>query len=203
MFYTLAFKKDKNCPTFIDGVIHESYSPGAYDDAMDADWHDAGPDEALAPLPKKLVLMTKDKRYDFDFCTAFEGHIVSERFLKAFQPLKTSRWEIAELEIVNPKGVSVAQRQYFFMRQQRIDKEPVDVIDQTLSKINFRASGEIKNIISLTIKENISTDFFSIDEITLLGFVFLSPHAATALKELNLVGAEVVDTEKVGSIDRA
>ncbi|UVM50367.1 hypothetical protein LOY38_29395 [Pseudomonas sp. B21-015] len=72
MFYTLAFKKDKDCPTFIDGVIHESYSPGAYDDAMDADWHDAGPDEALAPLPKKLVLITKDKRYDFDFRTAFE-----------------------------------------------------------------------------------------------------------------------------------
>ena len=89
------------------------------------------------------------------------------------------------------------------MRQQRIDKEPVDVIDQTQSKINFRASGEIKNIISLTIKENVSIDFFSIDEITLLGFVFLSPHAATVLKELDLVGAEVVDTEKVGSIDRA
>ncbi len=48
------------------------------------------------------------------FCTAFEGHVVSERVLKAFQTLKTSRWEIAELEIVNPKGVSVAQRQYFF-----------------------------------------------------------------------------------------
>ncbi len=78
------------------------------------------------------------------------------------------------------------------------------MIDQTQSKINFRKSGEIKkNIISLTIKENISKDFFSIDEVTLLGFVFLSPHAATALKELNLVGAEVVDTEKVGSIDRA
>lgn len=77
------------------------------------------------------------------------------------------------------------------------------MIDQTQSKINFRASSEIKNIISLTIKENISTDFFSIDEITLLGFVFFSPHAATALKELNLVGAEVLDTEKFGSIHRA
>ncbi|MPQ65275.1 MULTISPECIES: DUF1629 domain-containing protein [unclassified Pseudomonas] len=203
MFYTLAFKKDKNCPTFIDGVIHESFSPGAYDDSMDADWHDAGPDETLAPLPEKLVLITKDKRYDFDFCTAFEGHIVSERFLKVFQNLKTSRWEVAELEIVNPKGISVAQRKYFFMRQQRADREAVDVIDQTQSKINFRANGEIKNIISLTLKENVSTDFFSIDEITLLGFIFLSPHAAAALKELNLVGAEVVDTGKVGSIDRA
>ena len=203
MFYTLAFKKDKNCPSLIDGVIHESFSPGAYDDAMDADWHDAGPDEALAPLPKKLVLITKDKGYDFDFCTAFEGHIVSERFLKALQTLKTPQWEIAELEIVNPKGVSVAQRQYFFMRQQRIDKEPVGVIDQTQSKINFRASGEIKNIISLAFKENISTDFFTIDEITLLGFVFLSAHATTALKELNLAGAEMVDSEKFGSIINA
>ncbi len=61
MFYTLAFKKDKNCPTFIDGVIHESFSPGAYDDSMDAGWHDVGPDEELAPLPGKLVLITKDK----------------------------------------------------------------------------------------------------------------------------------------------
>ncbi len=170
---------------------------------MDADWHDAGPDEALAPLPEKLVLITKDKRYDFDFCTAFEGHIVSERFLNAFQAFKTSRWEVAELDIVNPKGVSVAQHKYFFMRQQRADRESVDVIDQAQSKINFRASGEIKNIVSLTIKEHVSADLFSIDEITLLGFVFLSSHAATVLKELNLAGAEVVDTGKVGSIDRA
>ncbi|NWB96078.1 hypothetical protein HX882_09275 [Pseudomonas gingeri] len=203
MFYTLAFKKDKNCPTFIDGVIHESFSPGAYDDAMDADWHDAGPDEELAPLPGKLVLITKDKCYDFDFCTAFEGHIVSERFLKVFQNFKTSRWEVAELGIVNPKGISVAQRKYFFMRQQRAEKEAADVIDQTRSKINFRANGEIKNIVSLAIKENVSVDFFSIDEIILLGFVFLSSYAAAALKELNLVGAEVFDTRKICSIDRA
>ncbi|NVZ63204.1 hypothetical protein HX867_14020 [Pseudomonas gingeri] len=203
MYYTLAYKKDKNCPTFIDGVIQESFHPGAYDDPMEETWHDAGPDETLAQLPEKLVLITKDKRYDFDFCTAFEGHIVSEPFLAAFKSLKSTRWEIAELDIVNPKGVSVAQRPYFFMRQRREDRAPLDVIDLAQSSINFRKTGEIKNIVSLAIKEDTALDIFSIDEISLLGFVFLSPHAADVLKGLGLAGIEIVDTGKVGSIERA
>ncbi|WP_256349484.1 Imm43 family immunity protein [Pseudomonas gingeri] len=122
--------------------------------------------------------------YDFDFCTTFEGPIVSERFLKAFQNLKTSQWEVAELGIVNPKGISVAQRKYFFMRQQRADKEAVDVIDQTRSKINFRASGEIKNIVSLAIKENVSVDFLVSMKLPCWDFYFSRPTQQLHLKNL-------------------
>lgn len=203
MYYTLAFKKDKNCPTFIDGVIHESFHPGAYDDPMDADWHDAGPDEILASLPDMLVLITKDKRYDFDFCTAFEGHIVSERFLETLKSLKIGRWEMSSLDIVNPKGISVAQQKYHFIRQRKEDRMPPEVIDPVQSDINFRKSGEIKNINKLIINKTLDIDFFSIDEISLMGFVFLSPQAADALNKLALVGAEVVTCEDIGSIKRA
>ncbi|WP_397457601.1 hypothetical protein AB3464_16025 [Pseudomonas asplenii] len=203
MHYTLAFKKDKNCPTFIDGVIHESFQPGIYDESMEQDWHDAGPDETLARLPEKLVLITKDKHYDFDFCTAFEGHIVSEPFLKAFKTLKSNRWEVAELAIVNPKGVPMAARPYFFIRQRREDRASSKVIDLEKSNIQFRKTGEIKSISSLAIKDNVEEDIFSIDEISLLGFVFLSAHAADVLKGLGLIGVEIVDIGKVGAIERA
>lgn len=203
MYYTLAFKKNKNCPTFIDGVIHESFEPDLYDEPMEQDWHDAGPDETLASLPGKLVLITKDKRYDFDFCTAFEGHIVSESFLAALKTLRSTRWEIAELAIVNPKGISVASRPYFFIRQRREDRASPEVIDREQSNIQFRKTGEIKSIASLAIKGDVDVDIFSIDEISLLGFVFLSEHAANVLKELNPVGVEIVDTGKIGAIERA
>lgn len=203
MHYTFAFKKDKNCPTFIDGVIHEFYQEGIYDEPMEQNWHYAGPDEILAKLPEKLVLITKDKCYGFDFCTDFGGHIVSEAFLKEFKTLKIGRWEVAELAIVNPKGISMDARRYFFIRQRREDQASSTVIDLERSNIQFRKTGEIKSINSLFIKDDAGLDVFSIDEVSLLGFVFLSEKAADVLNRLGLKGVEIVDTGGIGSVKSA
>ncbi|MCD5995953.1 hypothetical protein KDX38_20610 [Pseudomonas sp. CDFA 602] len=203
MFYTLAYKPDKGCPAFIDGILKESFYPGIYDEGMSGSWYYAEPGVLLTALPKRLILITKDKGYDFDFRTALSGHIVSESFLKIFNEIKTSTWEVATLDIVNPKGEKVTDKQYYYIRQVMQEQEKPHIIDIEQSNINFRKNGEIKNIISLTIKEEVSLDFFKIFEISLLGYTFVSSRLADVLKNENLKGFELVSTEQVGAIKRA
>lgn len=203
MYYILSYKKDKNCPSFIDGVIHESFEVGIYDEPMEQDWHYAEPGEKLAKLPEKLTLVTKDKCYEFDFSTSFGGHIVSERFLSALNGFAKTRWEVSKLSIVDPKGVEMKNNSYFFIRQRREDRETSDVIDFDRSSIQFRKGGEIKNVSSLAIKEGLGLDFFSINETSLLGFVFLSEQAFNELKNLHLKGVDVVSAEQIGLVKRA
>lgn len=203
MYYTLSYKKDKNCPSFIDGVIHESFEVGIYDEPMEQDWHYAEPGEKLAKLPEALTLVTKDRCYEFDFNTSFGGHIVSERFLLLLNEFTKNRWELSKLSIVDPKGVSMKSTPYFFIRQLREDRETSGVIDLDRSDIQYRKGGEIKSINSLTIKSDVGLDFFSINETCLLGFVFLSEYAVNELKNLHLKGVDIVDTGKIGLIKRA
>lgn len=203
MHFTFAFKQDKNCPVFIDGVIHNSFYSGAYDDGMHEDWYYAEPGTSLAPLPQSLVLVTKDKPYEFDFRSGFKGHIVSGKFLAIFNTLKTANWEIAELDIVTPKGISISQSKYFFMRQRHSDKTAEDVIDKISSKIEYRKTGEIKHISTLVINSVSDLDIFSINEITLFRRMFLSPAAADAFKTQDMKGFEIVDAHAIGSIKAA
>lgn len=203
MYYTFAFKNDKHCPAFIDGVIHDSFYPGAYDDGMQSDWHYGDPDQPLARLPEKLVLVTKDKPYELDFRSAFQGYVVSERFLKAFKTMRTGNWEVSELEIVTPKGLKVSQHKYFFMRQQNADKNPEDVIDKENSKIEFRKNGDIKHIASLIMRDVLDLDCFSINDFALFGCIFLSAQAANIFTSMDLKGLEIVGTEQLGIINRA
>lgn len=203
MHYMLAYRKDQNCPIFIDGVIHESFYPGAYDQDMNGEWHYAGPGKPKAPLPEKLTLITKDKKYEFDLKTDFEGHIVSERLWFAIKTIKTGNWEAAKLGIVSPKGIPCESGQYYFIRQQDTDQLPIDAIDLEKSAVNFRKTGEIKNITSLILKNEIDLDFFCIDEISVLGKIFISSNAADTFNQLKLKGVEIVSTEKLGAVKSA
>ncbi|SDX15596.1 Immunity protein 43 [Pseudomonas syringae] len=203
MHYTLAYRKEENCPIFIDGVIHETFFPGAYNKGMTQDWHYADPGEPKATLPKNLVLITKDKQFEFDLRTSFEGHIVSDRFWSAIKTLNIGRWEVAKLDIVSPKGAPTEQGAYYFIRQQMSELVPASVIDIEKSSITYRKTGEIKSIESLTLTSEATLDFFEIDETTLLDIVFLSPAAAELLNQLGLKGVEIVSTEKLGAIKPA
>jgi hypothetical protein len=203
MHFTVAIKKARYCPTFIDGVLTESFYPGVYDEGMSANWHYAGPGETLAALPAKIMLITKDKRYDFDFRSAFNGHIVSKRFLSVFRALKTGRWEVAELEIRTPKGEKSIADNYYFIRQRVSDQETIEIIDSEHSTIDYRKNGEIKHISRLVVKPAIELDFFSIYDTSLLGYLFLSSAAAETLKNIDLKGAEIVSAEEIGDIEQA
>ncbi len=112
-------------------------------------------------------------------------------------------WEAAKLEILSPKGVPRESDQYYFIRQQKIDRLPIDIIDLEKSSINYRKTGEIKNVISLAIKDEETLDFFSINDVSLVGRIFLSPAAAEALNQLELKGVEIVSTDKLGAIESA
>lgn len=203
MFYTLAIKTEKSSPVYLDGVLTESFSARTYNEGMSGDWYYAEPGETLAALPSKLVFITKDKGYDFDFRTKFGGHIVSERFLSYFKSIKTSKWEIAELTIVNPKGDQVCLKKYHFIRQVMQEKESVDIINLERSAINYRNNGDIKNILSLAIREEVKLDFFSVFEISLLGYTFLSSNAAEAIQKEDWKGFELVSTDKIGTVRHA
>lgn len=203
MFYTLALKSEKGCPVFIDGILKESFYPGIYNESMSGTWYYAEPGEQLASLPENLVLITKDKDYNFDFRTGLDGHFVSEHFLKVLKELKISNWEFSSLDIVNPKGEKATQKKYYYMRQVMQEQKKQNVIDTERSKINFRKNGEIKNITSLAIKETVALDIFEIFEISLLGYIFISSRAAKKFEQENFKGFEIVGTEEIGSVECA
>lgn len=203
MHYTFAMKKEKHCPSFIDGVLNKEFRAGIYEEGMEESWYYVKPGETLASLPEKLVLVTKDKGYAFDFRSAFGGYIMSERFFSIFQKLSKGPWEIAKLEIVSPKGEQSMADHYCFIRQRAEHREPIDIIDNTSSVIDYRKTGEIKHISSLAFKPEVKADIFSIRETTLLGRVFLSAHAAELFQQAKLKGVEIVEAGEVGKVDRA
>ncbi|RRV03875.1 hypothetical protein EGJ27_23545 [Pseudomonas sp. v388] len=203
MHYTLAMKKEKYCPSFIDGVLNEVFYAGIYDEGMGESWYYVEPGETLASLPAKLILVTKDKKYDFDFRSAFGGHIISEHFFSIFETLSKGNWEIAKLDIVTPKGEKSGASNYYFIRQRAEHRESIEIIDRSNSNIDYRKTGEIKHIASLAVKPDVDKDVFSIRDTSLLGYIFFSAYAAEMLQKIELKGFEIVDSREIGKIGRA
>lgn len=203
MHYIFAYKKAPGCPSFINGVLHERYFSGAYDDSMSYDWDFSEPGIELADLPAKLFLVTADKKFSFDFATSFSGHIVSERFMSVFKHLTKTEWQVAALEIWSPAGKRLHTEMAYYFIKQKDTKHEKAAIDLERSHIEYRKTGEIKSIRSLVIRDHISLDFFVTNEITLARCIILSEQAATDYGKLELSGVELVSTTAIGTITPA
>lgn len=190
MYYTIIYKKDKNCPIFIDGVLHESFFSGAYDTPMTQKWYDAGPNDNLDILPTELNLVTEDKAYEFDFCRAFSGFIISSRFLLALDNVSMSAWEISKLNIVDPNGNVVVEKSFFFIRQRPSQQETTSIIDFSSSKIVFSPSGEIQSIDEIVLTDSETAEIFCINESSLFGHIFITESLFEHLFPLNFKGIQ-------------
>lgn len=197
MFFFFHELKSTGCPVFIDGMIHERFSAKGADTEMDYPWHWAGPDERLTPLPDELWLITKDRKYSFDFRSAFNGYIVSAALLRAFDSVAGGGWDRAPLRVVNKKQEPISQLEYFFLRGNR-DLIAANAIDLEASRIVRRKDGEIKQIQSLRLAPDIDKPFFVLDEIAALGVVFCSDVLAKALAQQPLNGVELLPESSFG-----
>ncbi|UTH76596.1 Imm43 family immunity protein [Chromobacterium sp. IIBBL 290-4] len=198
MYYILDRKDGLGRPPFINAMMHESFIEKGADVPMEYDWNFAPPPEKTKPLPNSLWLISKDKKYNFDFATTFNGHIVSEEFLSLMNTFDISRWEKSELNVVDQKGKSITEKKYYFIRESRSFWEK-DIINLEKSKIDTRKNGEIKKIWSLSIKNCDLPDIFHSTEVALTGFVFFSERFYQSACDFKWGGFEFISSEYIGN----
>ncbi|MER7767108.1 DUF1629 domain-containing protein [Kitasatospora sp. NPDC096140] len=204
LHFALAYKEEARCPVFLNGVIHEEFSDDGYDKPMQYAWHYAVGHAPPADLPPELWLITKGRAYDFDFHTAFGGHVVSGDFLSLMQSTDTGNWQAAKLHTVSTKGDPRSAKDYFFVKFPRAELLKVeDVVDLERSKIDFRPDGQIKKVWELRFRKSPERDLFFIDCVALLGIAFCSERFAETARQFGARGVEFVELPEIGRIQGA
>ncbi|MBW7569148.1 hypothetical protein KIF53_21590 [Chromobacterium subtsugae] len=196
MHYILNRKDGIGRPPFINAMLHESFIEKGADIPMEYDWNFAPPPEMPKPLPKTLYLISKDKKYNFDFATTFGGHIVSGKFLELMDQFGIPTWERAALTVTNQKGQAISQKKYYFIREVRKFWKS-NIVDIEKSKLDIRKNGEIKKIWSLAIKGNDLGDIFHSTEIALTGFVFFSESFYQEAKKTEWDGFQFLSCDQI------
>ncbi|MFG2632023.1 Imm43 family immunity protein [Streptomyces sp. NPDC048473] len=204
LYFALAYKKEARCPVFLNGMIHEAFSDNGYDRSMQYTWHYAMGHAPLADLPPELWLIAKDRAYDFDFHTSFDGHVVSGDFLSLMQSTDTGSWQAARLHAVSTKGKRISVKDYFFVKFPRAELLKVeDVVDLERSKIDYRRDGQIKKVWELRFRKSPERDLFFLDCISLLGVAFCSERFTEGAKRFRPRGVEFVELPEIGAIHSA
>lgn len=198
MYFFFHELKQPGCPAFIDGMLHEKFSAKGADTDMDYRWHWVEPGERLEPLPEELWLITKDRKYNFDFRCAFNGYIVSAMLLRELDAAGCGSWERASLRVVSRKKEPISDVEYFFLRGNK-GLFAADAIDVGASGIVRRKNGEIKQIRSLKLAPNINAPVFILDEVAALGVMFCGESLASELRKLPLSGVELLPESAFGT----
>ncbi|MDN3575946.1 Imm43 family immunity protein [Chitinimonas viridis] len=202
MYYVFERKEGVGRPVFINGMLHEKFIEGGANVAMEYDWNFAAPPDLPAKLPEKLVLISKDKKYAFDLASDFNGQIISARLLSLMMPFGLEDWEISSLTVVNQKGVSIVDQDYFFIRLP-ITKLQKDIVDIEKSKLDVRKNGEIKKIWDLAIQSRSLPNIFMSNEISLINVIFIGSEVAEKLQTVRLHGFNIVPASQAGVIKPA
>ncbi|MFE3502465.1 Imm43 family immunity protein [Kitasatospora sp. NPDC059160] len=204
MHFALAYQDEARCPAFLNGLIHEEFSDDGHDRPMQYAWHYATGDSPLADLPAELWLITKDRAYDFDFHTQFDGHVVSGEFLALMRATDTGGWQAAKLNVVSSKGRRIPAKDYYFVKFPRTELLKVeDVVDLAGSRIDFRRDGQIKKVWELRFGTPPERDLFLFDSIPLLGVAFCSERFAEAARRFGPRGVTFVELPDIGTVQSA
>jgi hypothetical protein len=203
-YFALGLRRQARCPEFVNGMLHEEFSPGGADRPMDQPWHFARAGSVLAPLPPELWLITKDRAYDFGLRSAFGGQIVSAELFALMQRSAVGRPQVARLHTVSAKGLPVPGREYVFVKYPRSDLLPTEeLVDFDRSRIDRRRGGDLKKVWELAFRRPPERDLFLVDSIALLGVVFCSERFAEAARELDVKGVEFVPLPEIGTLQGA
>ncbi|GLR14222.1 hypothetical protein GCM10007907_30120 [Chitinimonas prasina] len=202
MYYVFERKEGVGCPVFVNGMLHEQFMEKGANVAMEYDWVFAAPPDLPAKLPEKLVLISKDRKYAFDLASAFNGQLISARLLSLMTPFGLEDWEISSLTVVNQKGVSIVDQDYFFIRLPRTKRQK-DIVDIEKSKLDVRKNGEIKKIWDLAIQSRSLPSIFMSNEVSLRDVIFIDAEVAEKLQTVPLRGLNIVPASKAGVIDPA
>lgn len=197
-------RSERGSPSFVSGLLHETFAPEKADLPPNYDWYWAEPGTTLGALPSSLVLIVKDPLIDFDIRSGQQASdfYITNDLLAELRKVVEIEGEFASLDIVGKDGVSRAERGYSYIRLANKFRLSGDIVDLQSSKIDLRRSGEIKKIHSLALKSSMSRDLFMINEMSIFRHLFVSDVIASSLSSKAWCGFALKPIEEIGAHDR-
>lgn len=202
MHYVLERVDEPGRPPFINALLHEQFHENGATLPMEYGWNFSIPPAQPGKLPPHLFMIAKDKKYDFDFASSFNGYIVSGDFLDAMKKVGIENWEISRLTTVNQQGIEISRKQLFFIRLPRYYWVR-EIVDKERSVFEERRNGEIKKISTLVLADKIFPDIFISTEISLTSVVFFSEKFIDIIKDSPWCGLKITPCIHAGIIKPA
>jgi hypothetical protein len=195
---------ERGSPAFINGLLHEIYDKSLANTPPLYDWYWVEPGRVLARLPSSLTLITKDPLIDFDIRGGQQAgdFFITNDLLAVLREATKFRCQAAALSIVGPDGRPRSQRSYSYIRLEGSERITRNQIDDKLSKIQYRKSGEIKHIDSLVLKKNILKNVFMVNELAIFRHLFVSKWLGDVIDRRSWCGFSIEASESIGSLDR-
>lgn len=162
--FAIFAKKDKFCPTFLEGILHTKFfeeEPFRGRSSDSGDWRVSR--NTKTKLPKELWFVTKDRKYNFDYRWDSGGYILSVEFLNLLQDFGVHNYLHTKIHLVNKHKENIALKEYYYVKFYNQLKDVI--IDMEKSKIEYDEEGEyIKKISDLQLKNTVTlSDVFFID----------------------------------------
>ncbi|MFY0519807.1 Imm43 family immunity protein [Lysinibacillus sp. UGB7] len=194
--YGIFKKKEKFCPTLLDGILHTEFFEK---DPFEARESDAGKwrttKNIKTELPKELWFVSKDSSYAFDFRRDSQGFFISSEFLNLLLKFGINNFQYTKLYMVNRHKESISSKEYYYVRfYDRLE----DLIDMEKSCIEFyKQDGRIKKIWDLQLKKsNTLPDVFLLNNTRLLSILFCSEEFKKEAEKLKLKGITFVPSNE-------
>lgn len=191
-------KKEKFCPTLLEGILHAEFFEKEPFEPRDSDigeWRTTRNIETS--LPKELWFVTKDKKYEFDFRWDSQGFLISSDFLNLLIKFQIHNIQYTKLHIVNKHKENVCSKEYYYLRF--YDKLE-EAIDLEKSKIDFdNRNGSIKEIWDLRLKNTIDfPNVFVLNNIGFAGILFCSEEFKEEAERLKIMGISFIPADQAG-----
>lgn len=194
-------------PVFLNSVLRESFDAGKSMPVMDEPWTNV-PAGASGSLPKRMFLVSKDRKLSFDYYPFYNGFICSETFIKLIKEFNAEQdFEIISLTTVGWKGKSVTEKQYSYLHakvQHKIvdNDKSVSVKHHYLARDEERILGDtgIKYYETIVFKElPLPSALFTVDDNLLSRYLFCSDEFMKRASAADCYGVEFVKMEDFGA----
>ncbi|MHC3822394.1 Imm43 family immunity protein [Pseudomonas sp. G3-19] len=114
-FYVLSQKEEPGCPTgFLQADLYDKF----YSDTKDVEhgffsWYaEKIHYKTHTPYPEGMVLISKDKFYDFDIRSVARFYIVSDDFMSICSDLDVSVTDAVAIQVVSRQGQRISTKNY-------------------------------------------------------------------------------------------
>ena len=169
-FFVLTQMKDSGCPIgMLDGALYDrfydsstlkSVDHGAFNWYAGSGYKDGV--QTFAPFPDGLVLITKDRGYEFDIrAMGSNFYIVSARFVEAVDAANARFESCKPIDVRDRQGNEATATKYYAARF--VYRDRTEVLDESQSSL-FGEDGILK-IRRLMIRQDVSEPAFRIKDL--------------------------------------
>lgn len=194
-YYVLSQKEESGCPVgFLRADLYDKFYPNTkgvefgffpwYAEKINYKVH--------APYPEGMVLISKDKFYDFDIRSISRFYIVSDEFLSICKVLDVEVTDNVSIQVVSTNGECISSRQYNAVLFKELDARS----DTDLASTFIEEDGLIFRFKKLILPESFKYDLFKFKGL-ISGSNTLICSSAFKARATGLKGVEFTPLENV------